>query len=285
MKRNVGRILLVTIAALFSIPILIQADAVVRTSADNSTIGTAINQFQADLGGANNGNTPGPLGSGFRTINWDGVPDPAASPNNLAPDFFAGRGAIFSTDGTGFQVSASTASGTPVRFGNIDPTYSSTFSTFSPERLFTPVGGNTMDISFVVPGMPSMSAWVRGFGAAFADVDDGSSTMLDFLDATGESVFSLSVPANPNGLSFAGVSFNAGEQIARIRLTFGNNPLGTGIRDGGGLDLVVGDDFVFSEPQPVPEPGVVALLAVVALSLLCRFVWSSAFRRSPDKAA
>lgn len=274
MMRNLGIILSLAVGSIFSMPVLLYGDAVVRTSADNSTIGTTINQFQADLGAV-----------GFRTINWDAVPDPSASPNNLAPDFFSGRGAIFSTDGSGFQVSASTASGTAARFGNIDSSYSSTFSTFSPERLFTPIGGNTMDISFVVPGMPSMSAWVNGFGAVFADVDDGSSTMLDFLDATGDSVFSLSVPANPDGLSFAGVSFNAGEQIARIRLTFGNNPLGAGIRDGGGLDLVVGDDFVFGEPQPVPEPRVVAFLAVVAVGMLGRVVWSSAFRRSSDNVA
>src|ERR1700741_4259585 len=96
----------------------------------------------------------GSFGGLRREINWDGVPANFSAPNNLPATFFnvnSPRGVIFSTPGTGFQVSgASTDSGPgqPVaaNFGNIDPSYTNTFATFSAERLFTSLGSNITDI-------------------------------------------------------------------------------------------------------------------------------------------
>jgi len=65
------------------------------------------------------------------------------------------------------------------------------------------------------------------------------------------------------------VSFNAGEQVGRIRITSGNVALGP--NDGPDNDVVVMDDFLFSEPQAVPEPGSMLLfgtgLATVAVTV------------------
>ncbi len=252
-------------AAFFLVPAVHRADVVVRTSSSSATTQSTIDQFLADLGGVNNGSAAGPFASGFRSINWDGVPAIASAPNNLAANAFANRGAIFSTPGTGFQVSAGSSSGTALRFGNIDPSYSSTFQTFSPEKLFTPLGANTMDVSFVLAG-GSTTAGVKGFGAVFADVDKSGPTTMEAFDLNGDLLFSLAVPANPNGLSFVGFSFNAGEQISILRMTLGDNPLGPGIPDGQ-EDLVVLDDFFFGEPTLVPEPGTMALMAFGALML------------------
>jgi hypothetical protein len=267
MRRTVFRLSMA--AALAFVPNVQRADVVVRTAPNSASVQATIGQFIGDLGGVNNGSTPGPLGSGFRSINWDGVSDAGSAPNNLAPNAFSGRGAIFATEGTGFQVSAGTSSGNPVRFGNIDSSYPTTFQAFSAEKLFTPLGANTMDITFVVPGVPSMAAWVNGFGAVFADVDVAGATSMDFFDAGDDLLFSTSVPQSDNGFSFVGVSFNAGEQVHRLRLTFGNNPLGPGITDAFN-DLVVADDFFFGEPQPVPEPGTLALLSVGVLAMWAR---------------
>jgi len=192
-------------AVVFLMPAVHRADVVIRTSSSASTTQSTIDQFLADLGGVNNGSATGPFASGFRSINWDGVSSAASAPNNLAPNAFANRGAIFSTPGTGFQVSAGSGSGTPVRFGNIDASYSSTFQTFSPEKLFTPLGANVMDVNFVVAGVPAMSAGVTGFGAVFADVDKSGPTMIDTFDLNGDLLFSLSVPASTTGLSFVGL--------------------------------------------------------------------------------
>jgi hypothetical protein len=61
------------------------------------------------------------------------------------------------------------------------------------------------------------------------------------------------VPAgtvSSQSLSFLGVSFNAGELVGRVRITSGNAALGAAVNDnpGGGTDLVVMDDFIYSEP-------------------------------------
>jgi hypothetical protein len=91
------------------------------TAAD---ITPTVNAFRLSLGTLNP-NVAGSFGSGRREINWDGVPDALSAPNNLPANFFnvnSPRGVVFATPGTGFQVSATAASGTPVQFGNSAPT-------------------------------------------------------------------------------------------------------------------------------------------------------------------
>src|SRR5205814_390696 len=103
--------------------------------------------FRSAIGGGSVAGANGSFGGVRREINWDGVPDALAAPNNLPANFFnvnSSRGVVFSTPGTGFQVSAN-AGIAPVQFDNIDPTYSQTFEPFSPQRLFTSLGSNVMD--------------------------------------------------------------------------------------------------------------------------------------------
>src|SRR5438067_1137312 len=108
-----------------------------------ASITPARDQFRADLGGGvvlDPPAFPGRFGGVRREINWDGVPDARSAPNNLPANFFnvnSPRGVVFSTPGTGFQVSATAASGTPIEFGNIDPSYGREFAAFSAQRLFT----------------------------------------------------------------------------------------------------------------------------------------------------
>lgn len=217
-----------------------------------------VNSFQAALG-ALNPNVPGPLPPGRREINWDGVPDNLAAPNNLPANFFnvtSPRGVVFSTPGTGFQVSAdaSNPTATPVRFGNIDPTYTTSFTTFSPERLFTALGSNITDVNFFVPGT-NVPALTRGFGAVFTDVDIANTTSIEFFDASNNSLGTLLAPSAPgNGnLSFIGGIFTQGNVVSRVRITSGNAALGAGVIDGGPTDLVVMDDFIYGEPVPNPN--------------------------------
>ena len=86
------------------------------------------------------------------------------------------------------------------------------------------------------------------FGAIFSDVDTNSTTM-EFFDPIGNPLGTFGVPSLPGTATFAflGVHFDAGEQIARIRITTGNAPLGPD--DGPGTDVVAMDDFFYSEPM------------------------------------
>jgi hypothetical protein len=155
------------------------------SGANPAGIQATVDAFRTQLG-ALNPNVVGSLGSGRREINWDGVPDALAAPNLLPANFFnvnSPRGVVLSTPGSGFEVSANAAVG-PIEFDNINPTYSSMFQPFSPQRLFTALGSNITDVNFFVPGT-LIPATVSGFGAVFSDVDLANSTSLQFLTTTG----------------------------------------------------------------------------------------------------
>ena len=239
---------------------------IVRTGAGQTAadILPVVNLFRLDLG-ALNPNVIGSFGSGRREINWDGVPDQFAAPNNLPANFFnvnSPRGVVFSTPGTGFQVSANAASGVPVEFGHIDPSYPTLFEPFSPQRLFTALGSNITDVSFFVPGT-NTPGLVMGFGVVFTDVDLPNITGIQFFDASNNSLGTFFAPAVAgNGtFSFVGVSFNSA-LISRVRITSGNQVLAPGNT---AQDLVVMDDFIYGEPvaaqaAAVPEPTTLLLL-------------------------
>ncbi|MEP7343378.1 MAG: hypothetical protein ABI977_36980 [Acidobacteriota bacterium] len=217
-------------------------------------IQTAVDDFRADLGGANNG-IGGTLTTGRREINWDGVPDDRSAPNNLPADFFnvnSQRGLVLATPGTGFQVSAKAgnATSTEVEFGNLNPAFAGLFRTFSPERLFTTVGSNVTNVLFFVPGTAT-PAVVSGFGVVFSDVERSDSAKLEFFDARGNLLFigfALAVPGAHESLSFIGASF-ATAQIAIVRITSGNAVLDDQAVNNDNSDLVVMDDFIYGEPQ------------------------------------
>jgi len=239
------------------------------SGASASDIVAEVNVFRAALGNPNNGNATGPLLTGRREINWDGGGPPVI--NGTAPVtpfnvFLDTRGASFTTPGSGLTQAAVT--GGLLSLDTINPTYATTFTTFSQNRLFTPLGSTITDATFSIPGTNgTAAATITGFGVVFTDVDLANSSSLQFFDSLGASLGSFSVPAGPAGnasLSFLGVIFNAGEQIARVRITTGNTPLGP--TDAPGVDVVVMDDVLYSEPRAilaaVPEPSIFALFGV-----------------------
>lgn len=233
--------------------------AVIRVGAgaNPAAIQSAVDLFRADLGGVNNG-IGGSFMSGRREINWDGVPDINAEPNPLPFNFFnvnSPRGVVFHSIGNiggnhQFRVSATAASGTAVRFGNIDASYSSIFQTFSAERLFHARFSNVIEIHFFIPGT-NTPATVSGFGAVFCDVDS-SNTYIEYYDPSGDKISGSSVNVSNNGLSFIGTSFNAGERVAKVIIRLGLSNLQSGNIDGmGGVDVVAMDDFIYGEPRAI----------------------------------
>lgn len=224
--------------------------------ANPTDLNSAINQFRADLGGADNGNGgPRPNG-GRREINWDGAGDAVSSPNNLAFTAFQGRGVIFHSTANlagdnPFILSADSnnPANAAINYGDIDPSYLNTFKAFSAERLFVARDSNIIEVLFFVPGT-RIPATVNGFGAVFTDVDGNNNTFIEFFDANGKSLGETFPSAASNGLSFAGVSFDAGERIAKVVIKLGNAPLAAGNVDGqNGIDVVATDDFIYGEPR------------------------------------
>jgi hypothetical protein len=216
-------------------------------------IGDALEEFRALLG-ADNGGDPVAYDSGRREIDWDGVPDELAAPHALPGDFFNGdeapraRGAVLETPGDHVAVSADADNPDRAapRFGDLNPSYSDVFDTFSAERLFSPIGSNEVDLRFAVPGTDTPAA-VRGFGAVYTDVDHADTAEFELFDRDDESLGRFAVPVADGGLSFLGIAF-AEPVVARVHIVYGNTALGPD--DGATDDVAVMDDFVYGEPQP-----------------------------------
>jgi hypothetical protein len=261
----------VALSIAFTLPAAAQ---LVRSAAGTNAaaIQGTVDAFRTDLGTLNP-NSAGSFGSGRREINWDGVPDSFAAPNNLPANFFnvnSPRGVVFGTPGTGFQVSAN-AGVAPIQFGNIDPAYPTFFEPFSQQRLFTPIGSNIMDVTFFVPGSTT-PALTTGFGAVFSDVDLVNLTSLQFFDASNVSLGTFFVPnvtAANESFSFLGVVFGDAV-VSRVRITAGNQILAPGNLQ---TDLVAMDDFIYGEPRTVgavttPDAGSSAALLALSLGLI-----------------
>ncbi len=222
------------------------AGPVVRQASGVSAaaIQASVDQFRADLGGANNGVTPGTQASGRREINWDAVPGTGLVRDPNPMPRFAARGATFTTPGTAFGISGSTVT----EFAEVNATYPTLFTTFSVPKLFAPLGSNVMDVLFNVPGTQAVAAGVTGFGAVFTDVDSATSTKLEYFAPDGTLLYESFVPSwiGNETLSFLGVSFDAGEIVGRVRITSGDTTFGPD--ESGALDVVAMDDFIYGEP-------------------------------------
>ena len=234
---------------------------------DAAAITGVRNNFRAAIGGGIvPGAPPGSFGGVRREINWDGVGNAKSAPNDLNADFFnvnSPRGVVFSTFGSGFQLSANSGVA-PIEFGNINPNYSNIFQTFSSQRLFTALASNVMDVNFFVAGT-TVPGFTSAFGSVFTDVDLADTTKIAFFSGA-NFLGEFFAPIADNGLSFLGVRFNAGERITRVRITSGNTALGPNVNDSQSTDVVVMDDFIFAEAQAVPEPPTLLLLAAGLLA-------------------
>lgn len=243
--------------------------------ANAAAIQTTVDAYRAALGNPNNGNAPGPLPSGRREINWDGGGPPVI--NGTAPvtpftTFQNIRGATFTTPGTGLTQAAAT--GGLLSLDTINPTYAALFAPFSPNRLFAPIGSNVTDGFFSIPGTNgTVPAGVRGFGAVFSDVDL-SGTTIQYFDVNGNSLGVFAVPTFTGNqtFSFLGITRDSSETlIGSVRIVTGTNALGP--NESSTVDLVVMDDFLYGEPQRIPQPSSLQLLglALLAVAAISRF--------------
>jgi hypothetical protein len=222
-----------------------------QAQGDSSTIGQKLDAFRVALGGVLNApNTP-PAADGRREINWDGAPAALTNVDTFPAAFFnvnSKRGALFSTPGTGLRVDSTD-------FASANAGLGSQFKAFSPKKLFMAVGSDQVEVDFKLVGTTT-NGLVKGFGVVLSDVDRAGSTRVEFFDAAGVLIASLAAPAKSGAheFSFIGAVF-ASPLIARVLITSGDAALSTTITDlsaGGSEDLVVMDDFVYGEPQPLP---------------------------------
>jgi len=214
----------------------------------SGNITDAVATFRTLLG-APNGAVAGEQAGGRREINWDGAAANVFDNTNAFPaDFFntvAKVGAVFTTDGSGFRNDSTL-------FVDINPAYADQFRSFSPNKIFAPVGSNLLDVLFQVAGQPT-PAVSNGFGIVFSDVDVANATTIELFAQDGSSLGVVAAPVRTDstGLSFVAVSFNQ-PVIARVRVTLGTGALASDVNDisaGGAKDLVVLDNLIYGEPK------------------------------------
>ena len=221
-----------------------------------------VDAFRVALGDPNNANTPGPLATGRREINWDGgggvdVTTDPVTPFNV---FLNSRGGRFTTLGTGLSQappSGGPQDGLAGLFSN--PTYGTIFSAFSPLRLFTPVGSNLTEAWFFVPGTNGDDpATVRGFGAVFTDVDepDGLDRASSAGPARGWSTSTSTASCSSAGSSRPRPAMGACPSSASCLTTRASPGSGSppatvapGPDDDETHDIVMMDDFFYGEPH------------------------------------
>ena len=210
-----------------------------------------VDEYRALLGEPKNGaNVPGPAAAGRREVNWEGVNGANLNVNTFPGDFFnttTKLGLVMTTPGTGLRVSDKD-------FADINAAFGEVFNAFSPAKTFAAVGSTVTDVTFQVAAATT-PAVVAGFGVVFADVDIAGGTKIEVFDKAGKKLgtFAAPVRSDANGHSFVGVKFDS-PIIAKVRITSGTGALGAQAQDvsagTGGADLVVMDDFLYSEPVP-----------------------------------
>lgn len=242
-----------------------------------------VDAFRAALGDPNNANAPGPLAVGRREINWDGGGNNATGTAAVTPFtvFQDSRGGTFTTPGEGLTQSAidggtgavdisATVPGIQLDLADFNAGYAAQFTTFSPLRLFAPVGSTLTEGTFSIPGTGGAEpAFVSGFGAVFTDVDLPDSSSIQFFDTLGNLISSEAVPAIAGSatLSFLGLVVDPGELgVARVVITSGNAALGAD--DGGSVDVAVMDDFLYGEPQAIVQVAQPHALVLLGMGLL-----------------
>jgi len=266
MMRNLG--------AFFAVSLLLQTPANAVTIFSDSgpnvaSITDTVNDFRAALGDPNNGNNPGPLPTGRREINWDGGGPPVidgTAPVTPFTVFQNTRGATFTTPGTGLTQAAAT--GGLLSLDLINPQYATLFAPFSPNRLFAPIGSNITDGFFSIPGTAgSVPAGVSGFGVVFSDVDLAGTSIAFSTTAGAIGPLPVATFAGNQTFSFLGIILGPTEGlITNTRIITGTTALGPS--ESPTVDLVVMDDFLYGEPQKIPEPETFVLLSSALLIMV-----------------
>ncbi|MEM7568496.1 MAG: hypothetical protein AAF337_01750 [Pseudomonadota bacterium] len=241
-------------------------------ASDAAGVQPFVEAFRAVLGSDNGTSPVNADPNGRREIDWDDAVVDVVAPNTFPGDYYnqndtpLARGIAFEATGDteGFAISASAGFGEPVRFDRPND-----FFPYSQERLFSPVGGTTFDISFFDPSTQVDPALSRGLGIVFSDVEVAGATTITLFDIDGNELLTRAALAGASGgLSFVGVIFDE-PTIARASITSGNIPIGAaGLAFGETAteDSVVLDDLIFGEPVPV-DLEVIPLPAGLPLGL------------------
>ncbi|HUB05036.1 MAG TPA: hypothetical protein VMA76_08195 [Solirubrobacteraceae bacterium] len=251
------------------------------SSASGTPVPTAIAEFEAAIGGADNSITPGEQSSGYRHINWDGGLFDPTDPGSTVIE--SGHTFALPRDGLqlwGLELGPAQPGEDPLAgsavavandgFNSVNT--SAHFTPFSPPNVWAPFNSNMAEFDVVAPASPGNSpvpAVTRGLGVVFLNVRSGSPTQIQYYNNS-SLLYTQSVPAAPGGTSFAGALF-ASPVVTRVVITLGDGEIfgydGT-VTAGTSpaADLVAGDDVVLAEPAPARPVSIATVGVPTSLS-------------------
>ena len=225
---------------------------------------TALAPFEAAIGGADNGTTPGEQGGGFRHFTPAGIAvdgsDPGAAPipgghtAALAPSRLEPWGI---QPGPAFAVAND-------GFRSVNPSAGSS-NGFSPPTLWAPFNSNATTLQVLAPAAQTgaaVPAVTRGLGIEFVHVQSSATTIQYY---SGDALIGQ-VTAQQGATSFAGMLFRD-PVVTRVVVTLGSAEIfdynGSTVTPGAGpaSSLAAADDVVLAEPG-AGEPTVTATAGV-----------------------
>lgn len=264
------KLLAVSIATTFSTLLMPgNARAIQLFSGTGANAGQALEDMKAALGGVQN--VGGPTQGGFRQINWDGVGlnGTDINPNtkviaqdtvNIPVDRFLSLGTLYEEE---YTVSGD-------GFATVNPDTAGEFPAFSPKNTFAMFDDEPgefedrfIEQSFTLPGTTKKAA-TRGFGVMFQDVELAGSTSIELFNGS-KSLGKFDVdPSASQEQQFLGILLDD-PLITDVQITVGSKALfnfdGQTITSFGaedlpnGIDLATTDNFIYAEPESVPEPA------------------------------
>jgi hypothetical protein len=214
-----------------------------------STPYTDLAQFEAAIGGADNGTTPGERGSGFRHWTPAGIAVNGSDPGSTAIP--GGHTAALSASRLqpwGIEL------GPDVAVANDGFESVNSNAGFSPADLWAPFNSNIATLEVVAPTSltgAAVPAVTRGLGVEFVNVENSGTTIQYYSGDAPLLAQPLQVPTGTT--SFAGVLFSE-PVVSRVVITLGTAEI-FGF-DGTNVDpdntpsstLTAGDDVVLAEP-------------------------------------
>lgn len=214
-----------------------------------STPYTDLAQFEAAIGGADNGTTPGERGSGFRHWTPAGIAVDGSDPGSTAIP--GGHTAALSASRLqpwGIEL------GPDVAVANDGFESVNSNAGFSPADLWAPFNSNIATLQVVAPTSltgAAVPAVTRGLGVEFVNVENSGTTIQYYSGDAPLLAQPLQVPTGTT--SFAGLLFSE-PVVTRVVITLGTAKIfsfdGTNVTPDNTASntLAAGDDVVVAEP-------------------------------------
>ncbi|MBV9802424.1 MAG: hypothetical protein JO130_04515 [Solirubrobacterales bacterium] len=235
-------------AAQASLSVPTGGPATTYTGTGTAGVTSAIGAFERAVGGADNGQSNGEQGVGFRHLNWDDTQLDGGDPGSTVIEpghVVAPERSRFEPWGLALGPDIAVAND---GFHSVNP--NANFTPFSPPNAWAPFNSTTAELDIVAPAGPGTTptvAQTRGLGIVF--LGSSGSSQIQYYNGD---ILLDSVTAPAGATSFAGLLF-PDPVVTRVVVLLGGAELfafdGSTVTPGGS-NPVAADDVVLGEPAP-----------------------------------